>query len=363
MVPASCPLRAKKSGVLPARANCSSCSVGTSMPSSAMRAALPAATILAPSRAVTPRPGSAVKSSTVRATMPISSARAMMASARGCSLFFSSAAASFMRAFSLMARVPSGRSAGRMSVTAGAPLVMVPVLSSTTVSTFCSVSSASALLNSTPISAPLPVPTIMASGVASPSAHGQLMTTTATAEVSASLGLPVRASHATKVIAAMPRTTGTNTPATLSARRAMGALVALASSTSWMMRASAVSAPTRVARKVNEPVRLMVAAFTVSPGAFSTGIDSPVSALSSTAEDPSTPSTGTASPGRTRMVCPSWISSTDTVVSLPSSSTMVAVLGARSMSFSMAPPVLDLLRVSRYLPTVTSERIVPALSK
>ena len=28
-----------------------------------------------------------------------------------------------------------------------------------------------------------------------------------------------------------------------------------------------------------------------------------------------------------------------------------------------APPVLDLLRVSRYLPTVTSDRIVPALSK
>ena len=270
-----------------------------------------------------------------------------------------------MRAFSLMAGAPSGRSAGRMSVTAGAPLVMVPVLSSTTVSTFCSVSSVSALLNSTPISAPLPVPTMMASGVASPSAHGQLMTTTATAEVSASLGLPVKESHATKVIAAMPRTTGTNTPATLSARRAMGALVALASSTSWMMRASAVSAPTRVARKVNEPVRLMVAAFTVSPGAFSTGIDSPVSALSSTAEDPSstTPSTGTASPGRTKMVCPSWISSTATVASLPSSSTMVAVLGARSMSFSMAPPVFDLLRVSRYLPTVTSERIVPALSK
>ena len=29
----------------------------------------------------------------------------------------------------------------------------------------------------------------------------------------------------------------------------------------------------------------------------------------------------------------------------------------------MAPPVLALLRVSRYLPTVTSDKIMPALSK
>ena len=83
-----------------------------------------------------------------------------------------------------------------------------------------------------PISAPLPVPTIMATGVASPSAHGQLITNTATAEVSASFTLPVSAIHATKVTADIANTTGTNTPATLSAMRAMGALVALASSTS-----------------------------------------------------------------------------------------------------------------------------------
>ena len=79
---------------------------------------------------------------------------------------------------------------------------------------------------------PRPVPTMIATGVARPRAHGQLMTTTATAEVRASFTLPpVAMSHATKVTAAMASTTGTNTPATLSARRAMGALVALASST------------------------------------------------------------------------------------------------------------------------------------
>ena len=147
--------------------------------------------------------------------------------------------------------------------------------------------------------------------------------------------------------------------------RAMGALVALASSTSWIILASDVSAPTRVARKVNEPVRLTVAALTVSPAVFSTGMDSPVSALSSTAEAPSstTPSTGMDSPGRTRSTWPGRMASTSTVASVPSSATTVAVLGAKSMSASIAPPVLDLLRVSRYLPTVTSDRMVPALSK
>ena len=61
--------------------------------------------------------------------------------------------------------------------------------------------------------------------------------------------LPVSAIHTAKVTAEIANTTGTNTPATLSAMRAMGALVALASSTSWMILASDVSAPTRVARK------------------------------------------------------------------------------------------------------------------
>ena len=55
---------------------------------------------------------------------------------------------------------------------------MVPVLSSTTVSMLCAVSSASADLIKIPFAAPLPVPTIIAVGVASPNAHGQEMTRT-----------------------------------------------------------------------------------------------------------------------------------------------------------------------------------------
>ena len=126
-----------------------------------------------------------------------------------------------------------------------------------------------------------------------------------------------------------------------------------------------VSEPTRVARKSNEPVRLMVAAYTVSPTVFSCGMDSPVRALSSTAVDPSTttPSTGMDSPGLTRKIWPTWMSVASTMLSLPSGLTRWACLGARSISPSMALPVFDLLRHSKYLPTVTSVRMVPALSK
>ena len=73
---------------------------------------------------------------------------------------------------------------------------------------------------------------MMATGVARPSAQGQLITRTATLAVSACVMLPPAASHTINVTAAIPSTTGTKTPATLSARRAMGAFVALASSTS-----------------------------------------------------------------------------------------------------------------------------------
>ncbi len=64
----------------------------------------------------------------------------------------------------------------------------------------------------------------------------------------------------------------------------MGALVVCASSTSLMIWESAVSAPTRVARKLNAPVLLSVPPTTSSPARFSTGRLSPVTIASSTAE-------------------------------------------------------------------------------
>ena len=215
-----------------------------------------------------------------------------------------------------------------------------------------------------PFSAPLPVPTMMATGVARPRAQGQEMTSTATPAVRARSTPWPSSSHTAAVTRAMPMTTGTKTPATLSASLAMGALEEEASSTMRIIWARVVSSPTRRALKVKEPDLLMEAAATLSPGAFSTGRLSPVRALSSTEEWPSvtSPSTGMRPPGRTTMRSPTTTSSTGSSTSTPPRSTM-AVLGARSIRRVMAWLVLPLERVSRYLPRVMRARIMPADSK
>ena len=240
----------------------------------------------------------------------------------------------------------------------------VPVLSSTTVSTVCSVSSDSADLIRMPFSAPLPVPTMMATGVARPSAHGQEMTSTAMPIDNANSTEYPSANQTMAASTAMPMTTGTKMPLTRSASLAMGAFEFAASSTSRIICASVVSAPTLVARNLNQPVLLMVAATTRSPGCFSTGMLSPVMADSSIAVLPSTssPSTGTLWPGRTTIRSPTATCSTGTSVSTPSRST-TAVFGARSISFVIASEVLPLERVSKNLPSVISVRIMPADSK
>ena len=75
--------------------------------------------------------------------------------------------------------------AGSTATSLGLPSVSVPVLSTTMVVTFSSISSASAFRISTPASAPRPVPTMIDIGVARPSAHGHAMISTATAFTSA----------------------------------------------------------------------------------------------------------------------------------------------------------------------------------
>ena len=62
----------------------------------------------------------------------------------------------------------------------GVPAVSVPVLSRTTAVMRWAISSASPPLIRMPASAPRPVPTMIAVGVASPSAHGHAMISTAT---------------------------------------------------------------------------------------------------------------------------------------------------------------------------------------
>ena len=184
-------------------------------------------------------PGRALKSLTSCAWMPSSPAFTSTAFARGCSLFFSRENASSSSCRSV---IPS---AGITSVTLGSPLVMVPVLSRATISIFPVSSRETAVLNMIPCFAPIPLPTIMATGVASPRAQGQLMTSTEIPLARANPMLSPAISHTSMVTAAMAITAGTNTPDTRSATLAMGALVAAASLTICMIWDSVVSSPTR----------------------------------------------------------------------------------------------------------------------
>ena len=216
-----------------------------------------------------------------------------------------------------------------------------------------------------PLVAPRPVPTMMAVGVARPSAHGQLMTSTEMACVSAVDTSLDSAIHKMNAATAMQMTTGTNTPAILSAIFSMGAFVDVASSTRRMMPASVVSAPTRSARMANHPVVFTVAPVTASPGRLPTGTLSPVMTDSSTTPSPSstTPSTGTPSPAFTSSTSPTRTCSTGTRCSEPSGPRRVASFGVRSISFVMASVVLPFARASKYLPSVMSVKIMAADSK
>ena len=75
-----------------------------------------------------------------------------------------------------------------------------------------------------------------------------------------------------------------------------------------------------------------------------------------------TPSTGTLWPGRTTRMSPGRTSSTGISTSAPSRSTK-AVFGARSISLVMASEVLPLLRLSKNLPRVISDKIIADVSK
>ena len=145
-------------------------------------------------------------------------------------------------------------------------------------------------------------------GVASPSAQGQAMMSTATKAVIAkpSDGCGPTIAQTIALAKATTNTIGTNTAATRSTRRWMGAFEPCASSTMRTICARSVSAPIFVTRKRKLPVRFSVPPVTGSPGPFSTGIDSPVTIDSSTADEPARtrPSLATVSPGRTITTSP-----------------------------------------------------------
>ena len=174
-----------------------------------------------------------------------------------------------------------------------------------------------------------------------------------------------RTIQAAKAKIATPMTTGTNQPATLSARRWIGARLRWASATIWTMRASIVSRPTLRASMTRAPDWLMLPPTTLAPASFVTGIDSPVTRDSSTELRPSTtaPSTGTFSPGRTRRRSPTAMSSSRTSSSVPLALSRRAVFGARSRSARNAPPVLSRARSSSTCPRRTSTVMTAAASK
>ena len=109
--------------------------------------------------------------------------------------------------------------------------MMVPVLSNAIICIFPACSRDTAFLNKTPRLAPTPFPTMIATGVARPSAHGQLITSTEIALAREKPNECPVSTQAKKVITAIPITAGTKIPETRSATLAMGALVAAASDT------------------------------------------------------------------------------------------------------------------------------------
>ena len=146
------------------------------IPESSINAWFPNRTVCPFTWATIPLPGIAWNSDTAANSSPRFWASLTIASPNGCSEPRSADAANSKSSCS---ELPSAAEATR-SVTTGFPVVRVPVLSKTTVSTLWAISRACACLISTPISAPLPVPTMIAVGVASPSAHGQAIISTET---------------------------------------------------------------------------------------------------------------------------------------------------------------------------------------
>ena len=249
MIPSKLPFSLKNSGVFPCLAYCSAIAFAASgiVACPPMKAAFPPARKLVPRRPVSPLPGTAVNSVRSPQSMPRSFASFRTARASGCSLFCSSAPAASSSASSVTGAI------GYRSVTFGSPLVIVPVLSSATISVFPAFSRETAVLNMIPCFAPIPLPTMIATGVASPSAHGQLMTSTAIPRASANPTLCPVSSQPMIVRAAIVMTAGTKIPDTRSATFAIGAFVAAASLTIWIIWESVVSSPTRVASQVRKP--------------------------------------------------------------------------------------------------------------
>ena len=199
----------------------------------------------------------------------------------------------------------------------GSPEVMVPVLSRATISTLPF--RETAVLNRIPFLAPMPFPTMMATGVASPRAQGQLMTRTEIPRARANPMVCPARSH---------QRIGDNCQSDDGGNENAGYLVCnfgdgsfggcgIADHLDDLGKGGAFT-NTKVLAFREIPDWLMVAAETGSPTALSTGILSPVRADSFTALAPSrtNPSTGMFSPGRTTKMSSFFTCSMGTVIFL-----------------------------------------------
>ncbi len=150
------------------------------MPISLKSILFPATTLLPSTSARTPFPGRASNFTASARSSPSSLALRTTASARGCSEGRCAEATRRSISFSLTPTVEIFAMASMVaiSVTSGLPTVRVPVLSKATMLSFSEASRASPLLIRMPSSAPLPMPTVMAVGVARPRAQGQATTNT-----------------------------------------------------------------------------------------------------------------------------------------------------------------------------------------
>ncbi len=219
----------------------SAASSPSSTPLSAISIRLPDSTVRPSTVARSPLPPK--DSKPVAATSGSSFARSSTALAIWCSDPRSRAAAVISRS------VSSTPAAGVTWTTLGAPRVRVPVLSKTITSSLTASSRAAAFLISTPCRAPSPVPTMMAMGVARPSASGQAMTKTVMVRVRANSRVwPRIQNQIPKVSRPMTMAASTSHWEARSASSWAGALEFCASCTSLTIWARAVSAPTRVAR-------------------------------------------------------------------------------------------------------------------
>ena len=162
-----------------------------STPSSSIQRRLPITNWRPATSPSVPRPGTARTSSGAVMGNPLACAASTTARASGCSLPLCRLAAICSRASVSISAAATLVVAGvvetafttatRSAVNWGRPTVKVPVLSKATTSTLCASSSACASLIKMPCCAATPVPAMMATGVASPSAQGQAITSTATA--------------------------------------------------------------------------------------------------------------------------------------------------------------------------------------